>query len=69
MAPQINAQEDGIGDLPIATIITVLLILVGSIDLLIDGALSKDYIVFVKTIAIPLAGLALGRGWAARKPG
>jgi hypothetical protein len=69
MAPRVNVQEDGIWDLPITTIIVVLLIVVGSIDLLIDGALSKDYIVFVKTIAIPLAGLALGRGWAARKPG
>jgi hypothetical protein len=56
-------------DSPIATILIVVLLAAGGLDIALDGELSKDWREFVETIAIPLAGLALGRGWAARKPG
>ena len=56
-------------DAPLITIIFVFLIAVGAVDLLIDGSLSGDYTKFLKAIDVPLAGVAVGRGLAARKPG
>lgn len=69
MAATPDPQRDNILDAPWATIVTLLLIIIGGVDVIVDGHLSADYKVFVGTIALPLAGLSLGRGWAARKPG
>lgn len=52
-------------DNPVATFVIVVIVLVGAADLLVDGVLSGDFKRYVETIDIPLAGLALGRGFAA----
>ncbi len=64
-----NPTRDNILDAPIATIIVLLIVILGGVDVIIDGTLSADFTRYVETIAIPVAGLALGRGWAARKAG
>ena len=69
MAAADKAVENNIFDAPITTIIVVVLVIIGGVDIVIDGQLSGDFERFVETIAIPLAGLAIGRGWAARKAG
>jgi hypothetical protein len=68
-APRRAATDDNVFDAPIATIVILVIIIAGAIDVLLDGHLSGDFQVYVKTIALPVAGLALGRGWAARKAG
>lgn len=64
-----DPQKDGILDQPWVTVIVIALVILGAVDVVIDGHLSADFRTYVDTIAVPLAGLALGRGWAARKPG
>lgn len=56
-------------DNPVATFVIVVIVLVGAADLLIDGVLSEDFKEYIRVIDLPLAGLAIGRGLAARKPG
>lgn len=56
-------------DLPIATIVILIIVIAGAVDVVVDGHLSGDFQTYVTTIALPVAGLALGRGWAARKAG
>lgn len=63
-----RATGTSIGDAPLATITILFLVVVGAVDLLIDGTLSADYTRYLAAVDVPLAGLALGRGWAARKP-
>jgi hypothetical protein len=70
MTPVVKAAtEDNGFDAPWATIVVLVLIIIGGVDIVVDNHLSEDYKDFLEVIAIPLAGLALGRGWAARKPG
>lgn len=64
-----KAQTDNIFDAPIATIVILIIVIAGAVDVLLDGSLSHDFKTYVDTIAVPVAGLALGRGWAARKVG
>ncbi len=64
-----DPAENSVWDFPLVTIIVVVLVVAGAVDIVIDGALSKDWKQFVDTIAIPLAGLGVGRGLAARKAG
>ena len=65
----VEPQEDRIWDLPVVTIVVLILLVVGCVDVLLDGDLSKGYTELLKVLAIPLAGLGVGRGLAARKPG
>lgn len=64
-----DPTQNTVFDAPLATITILLLIVIGGVDVVIDGHLSGDYIKFIETVAIPLAGLAVGRGFAARKAG
>lgn len=56
-------------DLPLTTIIVLIIVIAGAVDVIVDGHLSGDFKTYVNTIAIPVAGLAVGRGFAARKAG
>jgi hypothetical protein len=64
-----HPTQNTVFDLPVATITILAIILVGAIDLLVDGHLSGDYKTYVSVISVPVAGLAVGRGFAARKAG
>lgn len=66
---KVEPQHDGVWDLPIVTIVVLILLVVGSADVLIDGELSRGYVKLLEVLAIPLAGLGVGRGLAARKAG
>ena len=48
--------------LPVATIIVILLTVVGGVDLVIDGELSKDFRAYAEEIGIAAGLLAVGRG-------
>lgn len=48
--------------IPVATIIIILLALVGAADLLIDGELSDDFTVYAGIIGGSSGLLAIGRG-------
>lgn len=51
-----------LGGIPVATIIIIILAIVGGIDLLIDGGLSPDFDVYAGVIGGSTGLLAIGRG-------
>lgn len=55
-------MQDVLERFPWVTAIVLLLVAIGGADLLIDGALSKDYEKFVETVAWIVGPLAVGRG-------
>jgi hypothetical protein len=65
----VEPTRDSLLDTPIATIIVVILVLIGGADLIIDGSLSGDFKTYVETVAWIVGPLAVGRGLAARKAG
>ena len=54
-------------DRSVVTIIVLILVVVGAVDLLLDDTLSKDYEKFVETVAWIIGPVAVARGLKARR--
>jgi hypothetical protein len=65
----VQPEQNSIFDAPIVTIIVLFLVLIGGVDVVIDGHLSGDFEKYVETVAWIVGPLAFGRGLAARKAG
>lgn len=51
---------------PVATFVLIVVVIVGAVDLLIDGNLSKDFQVYMGLVLVGNGGLAIGRGISKR---
>lgn len=58
----------GLDKLPVATLLIVVVAVVGGIDLILDGDLSEDFESYGRSVAIGAGLLGIGRGLNAGTP-